>query len=323
MSERTMCIKCGLRPGMYKRGTKCYRCRYASEEAYLAANQRNPDSVQSALENQRALYEQRKQDGICVRCYKTHDSGNAYCPACLSVLNAPKFAIGQIFNGRQIVDIQTLKVSPPPEGFNDKRPFHYKRHYLLDCLVCHTQVWVKMHNDGNKTPGCRCQINCPGGTGSPRKNFCDKCDRYMPSGKGPSGLCSKCFVPVIWTITHWLVRGRPYADTMPGSNNKTKAIQDTGLSAKAFRRKLIRDFLWKEQDGKCNFCTMPIPDPLDSSESVIEHNHETDTVRGLTHYLCNDLIGVLDACIREGASLPAIPTIVSGFISYMKIGAPK
>ena len=68
---------------------------------------------------------------------------------------------------------------------------------------------------------------------------------------------------------------------------------------------------------------MPISDPLDTDESVIEHNHETDIVRGLTHYLCNNLIGVLDACIRDGATLPSIPDILSGFFSYMKIGAKK
>ena len=228
MSERTMCEKCGIRPvGLLSRRKKCYRCRYATEEAYIAATQRNPGAIQKSLEGQRARYEQRKRDGICVRCYKSHDSGKAYCPACLSVQNTPKFAVGQVFNGRQIVDIQTRCIGAPPTGFTDGRPFHYKRHYLMDCLVCHARVWVKMHNDGNKTPGCRCQITC-----AVRKNFCDKCDRYMPSGKGPSGLCSKCFIPVIWTVAHWLGRGRPYADTMPGSNNKTKVIQDSGLSAK-------------------------------------------------------------------------------------------
>ncbi len=55
--------------------------------------------------------------------------------------------------------------------------------------------------------------------------------------------------------------------------------------------------LYDAQNGKCALCRKPFV-----SRPVVDHSHKTGKVRGLLHYRCNSLLGL----IEEGLSLETI-----------------
>jgi site-specific DNA-cytosine methylase len=50
--------------------------------------------------------------------------------------------------------------------------------------------------------------------------------------------------------------------------------------------------MYNDQNGICFLCNRPLPS---CEESVIEHNHKTDEVRGIAHHLCNLKLGQIEA----------------------------
>jgi hypothetical protein len=52
--------------------------------------------------------------------------------------------------------------------------------------------------------------------------------------------------------------------------------------------------MWDRQDGKCAVCKEPMKHVFDR-DCCVDHCHETKKVRGLIHWYCNILVGVLEA----------------------------
>ena len=218
----------------------------------------------------------------------------------------PLYPIGSLLNGRIVRDFRTDREEPPQGqnvGGGKRRRYRYRRFYLLECLSCQEQDWVRMNGHTRKTNGCPCQR---------RKNFCNGCKKYLPHGMGPSGRCKNCWVRPRWTLDGWLERGRLYSE-FRSANSKTRK----GAAKRRQRTDAVRAFLYAEQEGLCKLCSMP----LDIIGSHLDHCHTTEKVRGLVHPLCNHLVGVLDAAIVNGALLPSIHQIVEGFFSYVGIKA--
>ena len=52
--------------------------------------------------------------------------------------------------------------------------------------------------------------------------------------------------------------------------------------------------MWNLQDGKCAVCHEPMKHVFDR-DCCVDHCHKTNKVRGLVHWYCNILVGVLEA----------------------------
>jgi hypothetical protein len=50
--------------------------------------------------------------------------------------------------------------------------------------------------------------------------------------------------------------------------------------------------MYEEQHGLCKLCGEPLPE--DFRKANVDHNHNTDEVRGLIHWSCNKLIGFVE-----------------------------
>jgi hypothetical protein len=56
-----------------------------------------------------------------------------------------------------------------------------------------------------------------------------------------------------------------------------------------------RDAMIAAQHGLCLICHQPLgADGLGGSAPVVDHDHETDTLRGILHRICNVAIGLLN-----------------------------
>lgn len=51
--------------------------------------------------------------------------------------------------------------------------------------------------------------------------------------------------------------------------------------------------MWKEQNGKCKVCGEPMKDVFDR-DCCVDHCHVTKQVRGLIHWYCNIIVGVVE-----------------------------
>jgi hypothetical protein len=51
--------------------------------------------------------------------------------------------------------------------------------------------------------------------------------------------------------------------------------------------------LWDDQNGLCAVCHQILPN-IFNRDCQIEHNHETNKVRGLAHWYCNIMVGVME-----------------------------
>jgi hypothetical protein len=234
-----------------------------------------------------------------------HKDGNTYQYELvgnfgLSYRRTPRYPVGTELNGRVVKDIR-VSTRPNTNPAIGKR-FKYTREWLLECLTCQRQTWVSLWmKDANKVPTC---TYCLGA--SRRTNFCEKCGNYLTRGsRNKTRQCGKCYKPK-WTLEKWLDQNRPYRDLLSCTNNKKQ-------KTRKYRKLLAGDYLYAEQKGLCKFCSST----MSRRGSHIDHCHETDRVRGLVHPLCNGLLGVLDACVKNGSLLPSIPQIVKGFYAYM------
>ena len=50
--------------------------------------------------------------------------------------------------------------------------------------------------------------------------------------------------------------------------------------------------MYDEQKGLCKLCGEPLPP--DFRKASVDHNHDTDNVRGLLHQTCNWLVGIVE-----------------------------
>lgn len=50
--------------------------------------------------------------------------------------------------------------------------------------------------------------------------------------------------------------------------------------------------MYGEQKGLCKLCNEPLPE--DIGKCQVDHDHETDSVRGLLHHRCNLFLGYLE-----------------------------
>jgi len=72
------------------------------------------------------------------------------------------------------------------------------------------------------------------------------------------------------------------------------------------------DIMFQRQEGLCALCE----EPLDRAKAHVDHNHETEKVRGLLHPECNVLLGKIE---KKPRLLEAIPIYLRrhGTISMM------
>jgi Recombination endonuclease VII len=82
-------------------------------------------------------------------------------------------------------------------------------------------------------------------------------------------------------------------------------IRRTGDHRTAWIARKINE-LFKEQEGKCLVCNLPLPE--ESSKWVWDHSHETGKGRGLLHRGCNVFIGFIE---RH-------PRIIERSLSYLE-----
>ena len=54
-----------------------------------------------------------------------------------------------------------------------------------------------------------------------------------------------------------------------------------------------KERMWAEQDGKCKVCGEPMKHVFDR-DCCVDHCHETKKVRGLIHWYCNIIVGVVE-----------------------------
>lgn len=66
---------------------------------------------------------------------------------------------------------------------------------------------------------------------------------------------------------------------------------DTELDrVRTSKLRAYREFLYKEQGGKCGLCQYEI-DPKSSNGPVLDHDHKTGRVRSVLHRFCNSMVG--------------------------------
>lgn len=101
---------------------------------------------------------------------------------------------------------------------------------------------------------------------------------------------------------------------MPGGMAKREPIRHTGLSAD--QKDTLRWECWEDQGEVCPTCG----DVLTSWDmerkspramwAVLDHDHETDLVRGVLHSECNTRLGVVERLLRIG-DLPRMLAFLS------------
>lgn len=65
--------------------------------------------------------------------------------------------------------------------------------------------------------------------------------------------------------------------------------------------------MYNEQQGLCKLCHRPLP-PVEHSDCHVEHNHQTDKIRGIVHRNCNHIIGWFE---KHSMMLPAVQQYLS------------
>jgi hypothetical protein len=110
----------------------------------------------------------------------------------------------------------------------------------------------------------------------------------------------------------WLQRNRQKM-----SKYQKKYVQKTDSYRRAeLNRHLVKSYgitierkqeMWDEQGGLCSVCANPLPDIL-KRDCQVDHCHSTDTVRGLLHWYCNVLVGVMENH----------PTLIGNIDRYLK-----
>jgi hypothetical protein len=110
----------------------------------------------------------------------------------------------------------------------------------------------------------------------------------------------------------WLQRNRQKM-----SKYQKKYVQKTDSYRRAeLNRHLVKSYgitierkqeMWDEQGGLCSVCANPLPDIL-KRDCQVDHCHSTGTVRGLLHWYCNVLVGVMENH----------PTLIGNIDRYLK-----
>ena len=102
---------------------------------------------------------------------------------------------------------------------------------------------------------------------------------------------------------------KPYKSHCKNPKEKTKRVRETSRRAKIKYRYGLsyKDWLkmWEEQDGRCASCGKPF---IELSDAHIDHDHETNELRGLLCKKCNFGISFFDDD----------PKLLSKAIKYLK-----
>ena len=83
--------------------------------------------------------------------------------------------------------------------------------------------------------------------------------------------------------------------------NNPESLSRYGRSAKLKENYGItledKEQMWKDQDGKCKVCDLPISvdltPELHGNKACVDHDHETKIIRGLLCHSCNRAIGLM------------------------------
>jgi hypothetical protein len=110
----------------------------------------------------------------------------------------------------------------------------------------------------------------------------------------------------------WLDKNRPkmaeYQRTYRQKPDYKRAEANRHLRRKYDMTIEDKQRMWDEQTGLCAVCHQPLPDVLDR-DCQVEHNHETNKVRSLTHWYCNMIVGVMEN----------YPTLLENVAAYLKV----
>lgn len=80
--------------------------------------------------------------------------------------------------------------------------------------------------------------------------------------------------------------------------------------------KPIREGLLFNQGGLCAMCNLP----LTPEDAVLDHNHKTGAIRGVTHRSCNSLEGkIANAVLRFGVA--SLESFLEGLVTYYQLHA--
>jgi len=80
----------------------------------------------------------------------------------------------------------------------------------------------------------------------------------------------------------WYVANKDY-------NKWRKILYSYGLTQDEYMN------IWKSQNGICPICEQP----LDFSSAVVDHDHDTNKIRGLLHRACNLMLGHFEPYIDK------------------------
>jgi hypothetical protein len=81
-----------------------------------------------------------------------------------------------------------------------------------------------------------------------------------------------------------------YAETHPEQKRAMHRQRRYGLDQAGF------DALWAQQDGKCALCEIPLTLGRWNGRGTahVDHDHETNRVRGLLCMICNHMLGIVN-----------------------------
>lgn len=95
----------------------------------------------------------------------------------------------------------------------------------------------------------------------------------------------------------WLANNREklrgYRKTWRQSANGKRADLNRHLLRKYGITIEEKEQMWLDQKGLCSVCHKPLP-PITERDCQVDHCHETTVVRGLLHWYCNMMVGLVE-----------------------------